>query len=66
MKPLRDIRVFDFTMGWSGPLATRHLADMGAEVIKVEACQYADWWRGWEHTEEPWPAWRTRPPPRST
>ncbi|MDF1736569.1 MAG: CoA transferase [Minwuia sp.] len=52
MKPLRDIRVVDFTMGWSGPLATRHLADMGAEVIKVEACQYADWWRGWEHTEE--------------
>ncbi len=52
MKPLRDVRVVDFTMGWSGPLAARHLADMGAEVIKVEACQYADWWRGWEHTEE--------------
>jgi crotonobetainyl-CoA:carnitine CoA-transferase CaiB-like acyl-CoA transferase len=51
-KPLRDIRIVDLTMGWSGPLATRHMADMGAEVIKVEACQYPDWWRGWEHTTE--------------
>lgn len=51
MKPLEGVRIVDFTMGWSGPLATRHLADMGAEVIKIEACRYADWWRGWEHTE---------------
>jgi crotonobetainyl-CoA:carnitine CoA-transferase CaiB-like acyl-CoA transferase len=50
--PLRNIRVIDFTMGWSGPLATRHLADLGAEVIKIEACKYPDWWRGWEHTRE--------------
>lgn len=50
--PLRDIRIVDLTMGWSGPLATRHLADMGAEVIKIEACKYPDWWRGWEHTTE--------------
>ena len=49
-KPLRNVRIVDFTMGWSGPLATRHLADMGAEVVKVEACKYPDWWRGWEHT----------------
>jgi crotonobetainyl-CoA:carnitine CoA-transferase CaiB-like acyl-CoA transferase len=25
---------------------------MGAEVIKVEAVQYFDWWRGWDLTEE--------------
>ena len=49
---LRDVRIIDLTMGWAGPLATRQLADMGAEVIKVESCQYFDWWRGWESTPE--------------
>ena len=49
---LQDIRIVDLTMGWAGPLASRQLADMGAEVIKVESCQYFDWWRGWESTPE--------------
>jgi crotonobetainyl-CoA:carnitine CoA-transferase CaiB-like acyl-CoA transferase len=54
MRPglLQGIRVIDLSMGWAGPLATRHLADLGAEVIKVEACQRPDWWRGWEATPQ--------------
>lgn len=34
--PLAGLRVVELTISWAGPLAGRFLADLGAEVIKVE------------------------------
>ncbi|MXW88427.1 MAG: CoA transferase, partial [Acidimicrobiaceae bacterium] len=36
MRPLEDIRIVAVEQYGAGPFATMHLADLGAEVIKIE------------------------------
>jgi benzylsuccinate CoA-transferase BbsF subunit len=45
--PLKAIRVLDFTHVLAGPFCTRLLADLGADVVRVESSK---------HPDHPWPS----------
>ena len=54
MGPLAGLRVVDMTTAWAGPMASRILAFLGAEVIHVESATKLDTWRQYKQVYNPY------------
>lgn len=52
MKALDGVKVIDLTQAYSGPFCTMHMADHGAEVIKIERPGIGDQSRTWGPIKE--------------
>jgi itaconate CoA-transferase len=50
MQPLRGITVVALEQAIAAPIVTRHLADLGARVIKIERPEVGDFARAYDHT----------------
>lgn len=63
MLPLENIRVISIEQAVAAPLASRHLADFGATVIKIERPATGDFARGYDqavHGLSSWFVWLNR------
>ena len=50
MLPLDGVTVVALEQAVAAPFTTRHLADMGARIIKIERPEVGDFARSYDHT----------------